>query len=266
MKKTLAKILALALCAVLLVTGTVFVTLAYLQDSTKVLRNTFTSANVKIKLTERELAENGMNVLENRVEVQERAYRLIPGKEYTKDPTITVIAGSESCYIFFAMKNTMLTAETGVESKENGYISIAQQIANNGWKPLAGGVNDDERSYDIDSKILGAAGVTWGDDEYMIYYKNEIIEKIEDPALAKDRDFIIFESFTVNQDLKDGIKTWNDVDGDGEKDEGEEDLVIEIIAFAVQSEGFGNVAGDFEAKAGAAFRSAFTEAPNAERD
>lgn len=264
MKKTLAKILALALCAVLLVTGTVFVTLAYLQDSTKVLRNTFTSANVKIKLTERKLDEDGMSVLEERTDVQDRAYRLIPGKEYTKDPTITVMAGSESCYIFFAMKNTMLTDETGVESKENGYVSIAQQIADNGWKPLAGA--DGDRSYDINPDILEEAGVEWGDDEYMIYYKTVVIEKIEDPALAVDRDFVIFESFTVNQDLTDGIKTWNDANDNDQQDEGEEDLVIEIIAFAVQSEGFGDVAGDFQAKAGAAFRSAFTETKSGERD
>ena len=60
MKKTLAKILALALCAVLLVTGTVFVTLAYLQDSTGVVRNTFSSSNITITLDELRVDENGV--------------------------------------------------------------------------------------------------------------------------------------------------------------------------------------------------------------
>ena len=61
-------------------------TYAYLKDSQAVV-NTFTTGNVYITLTETG-AVNGQN-----------AYHLIPKNSYTKDPTITLKAGSEDAWI-----------------------------------------------------------------------------------------------------------------------------------------------------------------------
>ena len=59
-------------------------TYAYLTDKTGPVVNTFTVGKVKIALAETTGPE----------------YQLIPGKEYTKDPVVTVKGGSEKCYLF----------------------------------------------------------------------------------------------------------------------------------------------------------------------
>lgn len=95
MKKT--KALILALCAVVLVAVSVMGTLAYLTDSEEVV-NTFTVGNVDIKLDETDVDEKG-EPIQGAERVKENEYHLIPGGEYVKDPTVTVVKGSEEAYL-----------------------------------------------------------------------------------------------------------------------------------------------------------------------
>lgn len=94
--KTKTKAFVLALCAVLLVVSTVFVTMAFLtsQDTVK---NTFTVGNVTITLDETDV--NLYGVKDGETRVKENEYKLIPGHEYIKDPTVTVTEGSEESYV-----------------------------------------------------------------------------------------------------------------------------------------------------------------------
>lgn len=95
--KTRSKALLLTLCAVLLVAASVMGTMAYLTSSDEV-NNTFTVGNVKITLDEAKVNTDGTPVTPaERVKANE--YKLLPGHTYTKDPTVTVIKGSESSYI-----------------------------------------------------------------------------------------------------------------------------------------------------------------------
>ena len=84
--KTTKKALLLALCAVLLVVSTVFATLAYLTSTTKVVTNTFTVGDIVITLDETDVDVYGKKDGETRV--LKNDYKLIPGHNYTKDPTI----------------------------------------------------------------------------------------------------------------------------------------------------------------------------------
>ena len=95
--KTKSKALLLTLCAVLLVAASVMGTMAYLTSTDKV-ENTFTVGNVKITLDEAKVNTDGTPAAPaERVKANE--YKLLPGHTYTKDPTVTVIEGSESSYI-----------------------------------------------------------------------------------------------------------------------------------------------------------------------
>lgn len=95
--KTKSKALLLTLCAVLLVAASVMGTMAYLTSTDKV-ENTFTVGNVKITLDEAKVNTDGTPAAPaERVKANE--YKLLPGHTYTKDPTVTVIKGSESSYI-----------------------------------------------------------------------------------------------------------------------------------------------------------------------
>lgn len=95
--KSYAKVLVVVLCAILLVVGSVMGTLAYLTDRQAVV-NTFTVGNVEIKVDETPVTPDGEPIPgEDRVE--ENEYHLIPGQSYTKDPTMTVVKGSEESYV-----------------------------------------------------------------------------------------------------------------------------------------------------------------------
>lgn len=96
MKKA-TKILLTLLCAALLVTGTILGTIAYLIDSEEVV-NTFTVGNVDIKVDEAKVSEDGEPVTPAE-RVAGNEYHLIPGQTYTKDPTMTVVKGSEESYV-----------------------------------------------------------------------------------------------------------------------------------------------------------------------
>ena len=90
--KTKSKALLLTLCAVLLVAASVLGTMAYLTSTAKV-ENTFTIGKVEITLDETDVTNpNGPRVTAN-------SYKLMPGRTYTKDPTVTVLNGSDAAYV-----------------------------------------------------------------------------------------------------------------------------------------------------------------------
>ena len=95
--KTKSKALLLTLCAVLLIAASVLGTMAYLTSTAKV-ENTFTIGKVEIKLDEAKVNADGIPE-EGAARVQANSYKLMPGNTYTKDPTVTVKAGSEDSYV-----------------------------------------------------------------------------------------------------------------------------------------------------------------------
>ena len=91
------KTLLLFLCAVLLVGVSVLGTIAYLTDQAEV-KNTFTVGKVEITVDEAEVNPDGSRVTPaNRV--TQNNYHLVPGESYAKDPTMTVLKGSEESYV-----------------------------------------------------------------------------------------------------------------------------------------------------------------------
>ena len=87
MKKKALIALAMVACMLLGVAGTY----AYLTAQSGVVTNTFTSGAVAIDLNETDVDEDG--------NTKANAYKIYPGGTYAKDPTITVEAGSEECYV-----------------------------------------------------------------------------------------------------------------------------------------------------------------------
>lgn len=73
--------------------------MAYLT-STDEVKNTFTVGQVKIKLDEAKVDENGKALTREKAErVKANSYKLMPGHTYTKDSTVTVKKVSESSYV-----------------------------------------------------------------------------------------------------------------------------------------------------------------------
>lgn len=122
-KKLMAAVaVALTLCV------TIGGTLAWLTDTTSAVTNTFTVGDVEITLDEAKVDTDGVAVTpEERVTAN--AYKLYPGKGYTKDPTVTVASTSEDCYVFVEVANGL----TAIESAEEGDKTIAAQMEEKGW-------------------------------------------------------------------------------------------------------------------------------------
>ena len=137
--KTKTNALALALCAVLLVVSTVFVTMAFLTDRDSV-QNTFTFGQVGISLDEADVDANGeIEAGENRESTAGRVhaneYHLIPGHNYVKDPTIHVDDGSENCLLFVKLENGLkdIIASKTIEEQMQGYGWTLIDSTNNIW-------------------------------------------------------------------------------------------------------------------------------------
>lgn len=137
----------IVLCALLLVVASVMGTLAFLTSTTDVVKNTFTVGNVAIDLDEAKVDVYG-DKKDGEKRVKENTYKLIPGHEYIKDPTIHVKAGSEVCYLFVSVSNDIAAIEA------TGDTTIAKQMENNRWKELTGetGVYYLEATFDAREK------------------------------------------------------------------------------------------------------------------
>lgn len=96
--KTRKKALLLLFSAVMLVTASVLGTMAYLTSQDEVV-NTFTVGEVDIRLDEAEVKPDGTYVNGHDTRVEKNEYHLLPGHTYYKDPTVTVLKGSEHSYV-----------------------------------------------------------------------------------------------------------------------------------------------------------------------
>lgn len=197
MTKKIMKTLAVAMCAVLLVAGSIAGTMAYLTAE-KTITNTFTAGKVDIALAETN---------------SQASYKLIPGKNYTKDPTITVVEGSEDCYIFVKVEN-------GIESIEASGNTIASQLEANGWTLVAGETD----VYKFKGDALDASAIKLAD-------ANENGTQV--PAGAK---VLVFGSFTISGDAV--VANYTSAE-------------VKITAYAVQAEGFNTAEAAWNATFGA---------------
>ena len=125
-KKTLALVLALTL----LVAGVVGGTLAWLTDQTAEVKNTFTVGDINIGLTE-----------------TTTDYKMVPGNTIAKDPTVTVKANSEACWLFVKVTESAnlddfitYAIATGWTELEAGFFSggVPASAADQTFSVLAG--------------------------------------------------------------------------------------------------------------------------------
>ncbi len=126
--KSKKKVFMTVLCAAALVVASVLGTMAFLTSKDKV-NNTFTVGNVVITLDEAKVTDAG-NPVEGADRVKANIYKLIPGHEYTKDPTVHVTANSEDSWVFIKVEDGLAAIEDDT--------TVADQITGNGWTALDG--------------------------------------------------------------------------------------------------------------------------------
>lgn len=204
--KTKSKALLLSLCAALLVVGSVMGTLAYLTVTASVT-NTFTVG--KVTFNDEDFA-GGLDEVktdmygvadEEGTRVQANEYKLVPGHEYTKDPTVHIGDDSEDCYLFVKVENGIASLEA------TGATTIEAQMLAKGWKKLE----------NVDN-VWYYCGLTEG----------EVNTNI---AVVKASDnVVVFENFTLADDADLSILN---KDNDGNVTD-----KIVVNAYAIQADGF----------------------------
>ena len=245
--KTKTKALLMSLCAVLLVAASVLGTMAYLTDS-KDVKNTFTVGNVAIKLDEAKVDEMG-NLVKNQDgtladRVTQNAYKLLPGHEYVKDPTVTVLTPSVDSYV--RMKVTFNNADkiialctdpkyadevTGVE---NAFplIRMVNFVKANAAK--WDGIIPDNM-VDTEDMLANSKYFVKGTDNtltYYFYYNETVAAPTADVVLET-----LFDSITVPEWVT------------GDQLAKLKDFQINVVAEAIQADGFVDANGDPSADA-----------------
>jgi len=137
MKKR-TKAFLLVLCAIMLVTASIMGTVAYLTSTTETVSNTFSVGQVHITLSETKVDVYGAELTgeDAGTTSQGQAYKMLPSHEYVKDPTITVTAGSEPCWLFVKVDNGISAYEAKATAN-----TIASQLTANGWTLVDGQTN-----------------------------------------------------------------------------------------------------------------------------
>lgn len=195
----------LTLCsALLLVSLSVGMTLAYLTDTTEVVKNTFTVGNVKITLDEVKVDEYGVPATDaNRVRAN--TYKLMPGHEYTKDPTVHVQEGSEPAYVRMFVQITDI--EDLLKACDKTEDNFLPQDFVEGWDPdvwLS-------KSYEIKDNVAVCE----------FWYKDIVDARTEVKDLPALFTKILVPGAATNEEIADLS-----------------DMKINIIAQAIQSDSF----------------------------
>ena len=198
------KLLIMSVAMVLVCAFAVGMTIAYLTSTDSVV-NTFTVGNVQIKLDEADVDEYGVPQGSPAPRVSRNDYKLIPGHEYTKDPTVTVLEGSERSYI----KMTV----TFSKSRELDAI----------FAPTGADLTSIFKGYDSTNWICkgNTENTTANTRTYEFWYKETVAAPTADVPLDA-----LFDSITVPYTINnDQLKTI-------------EDMTITVNAYAIQADGF----------------------------
>ena len=131
-KKAIVAVVALVLVLCCAMGGT----LAWLVAKTDPVVNTFTYGDINISLWEHELNEDGLTLNDTKLtETGQTGFKMIPGNNIEKDPTVTVKANSEACWLFVKVV------------KSDNFDDFMEYSIATGWTALndknADGVADD---------------------------------------------------------------------------------------------------------------------------
>lgn len=216
-KKTVRNAIVLTLSAALLVTATVFTTLAYLVSTAKV-SNVFTVGDVTIEMYETKVEADGHisggqtitsnapgYIPTNKKTSGTNTYPIVPGGTYDKDPTLYVNPKSAETILFVKTRNQISNIETTDASK-----TMKNQMKNNGWQRVAKMSNGDWIYV-----FVGNAADAYANAAAYIVPKSENVQA-----------FDLFNTFTIDKNCN--LELYKLAEG----------AAVTLTAYAIQADGF----------------------------
>ena len=203
------KIITLVACLVLVAVSSTVATVAWFTDTSEDI-NTFVFGNVKMPLDEAKVDPSGVPLKDGNGNIirtdESNSYHLVPGGEYTKDPTVTLKPGTSPSYI-----RILVTLSGYSQMKTVFGENFAPETFIKGW----------------DKEIWNyAGGIDNGDNT--VTYEFRYYKTVE----AKDSDLVLEPLF--EKILLPGSVTIENVETLANNVE------IRIIANGMQAEGFEN--------------------------
>lgn len=176
-KKGWLSVVALVLVLCCAVGGT----LAWLTDKTDPVTNTFTVGDIDIDLTE----SDGLDL------------KMIPGRKITKDPKVTVKAGSEACWLFVK-----------VEKSANFADFLTYEMAD-GWTALDG----------VDGVFWREVGAVTADTFFEVLKGNKVTvqntvtkEMLQGVKEGTERPTMTFTAYAVQKEgFDDALTAWGKI-------------------------------------------------------
>ena len=111
--------IAMTLCLMLVVcVASIGGTLAWLTSTTAPVVNTFTPSDINITLTETGATNNA------------KSFKMVPGYTIDKDPTVTVKAGSEKCYVFVKVDESTVLDNYVAYTVDSGWLQLKDSSGN----------------------------------------------------------------------------------------------------------------------------------------
>lgn len=231
MKKRIAVVLVALVLSISCIIGT---TLAWLTATTNEVKNTFTYGDINIDLWENKYNQETNSLGEDIVKdtTTNSNYKMIPGTTMPKNPTVTVKAGSEACWLF-------------VEVKEGGSITLVTGKDSEG--------KDITTKYTFDEFLTYAIATGWtllkqtptsetaNENETYVYYRT-VDARLG--SLNSNIDFAILDGHKVSVNTSVTKQMMNEIDGltyntDGTITENPAELAnrptLTFKAYAVQS-------------------------------
>ncbi|MGN0172177.1 MAG: hypothetical protein ACI39E_05295 [Acutalibacteraceae bacterium] len=120
------KLMVTSLLLAVMVILTVPPTLSWLSSTSAPVVNTFAGGAISIKLDEALVDTHGQAVEgEGAQRVTANSYKYVAGAVLDKDPTPTVLKGSEECYVFLCVENG-LTDKFAINYDETSWLKVAE--------------------------------------------------------------------------------------------------------------------------------------------
>ncbi len=173
-KKVLIAVSALALVLVIAIGGTV----AWLTAKTTEVKNTFTYGDINIALAE----------------TTGNDYKMIPGSTIKKDPTVTVEADSEACWLFVKAV------------KSNNFDNFMTYTMADGWIALEGVDNVYYRSVDVAEANTDFAVIA----NNTVKVKDNVTKEALNALTENTYPTLTFTAYAVQKEnMNDASAAWN---------------------------------------------------------
>ena len=208
MKKSIASLVVSIVTIVLLAACLVGGTVAWLMAKTKPVVNTFTYGDINVELEETDMVPG------EDPETFENEYKMVPGSDLEKDPTVIVKLGSEAAWLF--VKVEQAGGEVTVGEKTYTFEDFLTYEIDEGWQPL------------LDENGLPIEGIYFRETEPVL----DEGEESEDLKLPVIKD----NKVTVSEDVTKEMLNALDADADEEAGVEAKYPTLTITAYAVQKD------------------------------